>query len=132
LNPEPDDPLVKSQPGQLHAELHDRLAGPLYPIAFVTIAFAILGAPRTSRQSRAFSLGLTIIGITALRFVGFASVVFAVHSPRAVVIMYASLIIATGWAMLAISRGSVVEPPAVLTLAVNALTERFVRRLAPT
>jgi lipopolysaccharide export system permease protein len=132
LNPEPDDSLVKSQPGQLHAELHDRLTAPLYPIAFVAIAFAILGAPRTSRQSRAFSLGLTIVGITALRFVGFASVVFAVHSPGAVVIMYASLIIATGWAMLAISRGSVVEPPAVLTIAVNALTERLVRRLAPT
>jgi lipopolysaccharide export system permease protein len=132
LNPEPDDPLVKSQPGQLHAELHDRLAAPFYPIAFVTMAFAILGAPRTSRQSRAFSLGLTIVGITTLRFVGFACVVFAVHSPGTVVIMYASLVIATGWAVLAISRGSVLEPPAILTMAVNALTERLVRRLAPT
>jgi lipopolysaccharide export system permease protein len=132
LNPEPDDPLVKTQPGQLHAELHDRLAAPLYPLAFVTIAFAILGAPRTSRQSRAFSLGLTIVGITALRFVGFAAVVFAVHNPDTILIMYASLALAVGWAVVAISRGAVVEPPAFVSAAVNALTERLVRRLAPT
>jgi lipopolysaccharide export system permease protein len=132
LNPEPDDPLVKTQPGQLHAELHDRLAAPLYPLAFVTIAFAILGAPRTSRQSRAFSLGMTIVGITVLRFVGFAGVVFAVHNPDAVLIMYGSLALAVGWAVLAVSRGAAVEPPAFVSAAVNALTERLVRRLAPT
>ena len=132
LNPEPDDPLVKTQAGQLYAELHDRLAAPLYPLAFVTIAFAILGAPRTSRQSRAFSLGLTIVGITVLRFVGFAGVVFAVHNPGAVAIMYASLVIATGLAVLAVSRAATIEPPALLSAAMNALSERIFRRLAPT
>jgi lipopolysaccharide export system permease protein len=132
LNPEPDDPLVRTQPGQLHAELHDRLAAPLYPLAFVTIAFAILGAPRTSRQSRAFSLGLTIVGITVLRFVGFAGVVFAVHNPDAIFVMYASLALAVAWAAVAISRGATVEPPAAVSAVVNGLTERLVRRLAPT
>jgi lipopolysaccharide export system permease protein len=132
LNPEPDDPLVKTQPGQLYAELHDRLAAPLYPLAFVTIAFAILGAPRTSRQSRAFSLGLTIIGITVLRFIGFAGVVFAVHNPGAILIMYASLAITAGLGVFAVSRGATIEPPALLSAAMNALSERIVRRLAPT
>jgi lipopolysaccharide export system permease protein len=132
LHPEPDDPLVKTQAGQLHAELHDRLAAPLYPLAFVTIAFAILGAPRTSRQSRAFSLGMTIVGITVLRFIGFAAVVFAVHNPEAVLAMYASLALAVAWAVVAIFRGATIEPPAFLSAAVNALNERLVRRLAPT
>jgi lipopolysaccharide export system permease protein len=132
LNPEPEDRLVKTQPGQLHAELHDRLAAPLYPFAFVTIAFAILGAPRTSRQSRAFSLALTIVGITVLRFIGFAGVVFAVHTPSAVLIMYGSLVAATVWAVLAVSRGAAIEPPALVSAAVNAVTERLVRRLVPT
>jgi lipopolysaccharide export system permease protein len=131
LNPDPDDRLVKTQPGQLHAELHDRLTAPLYPLVFVTIAFAILGAPRTSRQSRAFSLALTIIGITVLRFVGFAGVVFAVHTPSAVVLIYASLFAAVTWAVIAISRGAAIEPPALVSAVVNAVTERLVRRLAP-
>jgi lipopolysaccharide export system permease protein len=131
LNPDPDDRLVKTQPGQLHAELHDRLTAPLYPLVFVTIAFAILGAPRTSRQSRAFSLALTIIGITVLRFVGFAGVVFAVHTPSAVVLIYGSLFAAVTWAVIAISRGAAIEPPALVSAVVNAVTERLVRLLAP-
>jgi lipopolysaccharide export system permease protein len=132
LNPDPDDPLVKSQPGQLRAEMHDRLTAPLYPLAFVMIAFAILAAPRTSRQSRAFSLGLTIAFVTALRFAGFAGVVFASHNAAAILIVYVSLAIALGFGVVAISRGATIEPPAVLTAAVNALSERISRRLAPT
>ena len=56
LFPDPKDPIYIEQPGQFRAELHDRLMAPLYPIAFVVIAFAYLGAPRTNRQSRAMSL----------------------------------------------------------------------------
>ena len=52
LLPDPNDPFFIEQPGQFRAELHDRLMAPLYPIAFVVIAFAYLGAPRTTRQSR--------------------------------------------------------------------------------
>lgn len=132
LNPRPEDRLVKTQPGQLNAELHDRLTAPLYPLAFVTIAFAILGAPRTSRQSRAFSMAVAIVGIAALRFVGFAGVVFAVHTPSAVLLIYGSLAVAVGWAIVSISRNAAVEPPAILSAAVNAVTERLIRRLAPT
>ncbi len=132
LQPDADDRLLKMQPGQLQAELHDRITAPLYPIVFVIIAFAILGAPRTSRQSRAFSLALTVAGITGLRFIGFASVVFAVHTPSAVLLLYASLIGASAWAVIAISRGAVIEPPALINAAVTAFTERLVRRLAPT
>jgi lipopolysaccharide export system permease protein len=131
LNPDPDDRLLKTQPAQLLAELHDRIAAPLYPFVFVTIAFAILGAPRTSRQSRAFSLALTVVGITALRLIGFAAIVFAVQSPIALVIMYASLIGATAWAIFAIARGAVIEPPAFVTATVNTVTEHVMRRLAP-
>ena len=132
LHPDPDDRLLKSQPGQLNAELHDRLTAPFYPLVFVIIAFAILGAPRTSRQSRAFSLALTVVGITTLRFAGFATVVFAVHTPSAVLLLYVSLVAAAAWAVFAISRGAVIEPPALLTTAVSAVTERLVRRLVPT
>jgi len=132
LNPDPQDRLVKSQPNQLHAELHDRITAPLYPLAFVTVAFAILGSPRTSRQSRAFSLGLAVAGIGALRFIGFAGVVFAVQRPAAVALIYASLAVAVGWAIFAISRSAAFEPPAVFSAVVNAISERLTRRLAPT
>jgi lipopolysaccharide export system permease protein len=131
LDPDPDDRLLKTQPGQLFAELHDRIAAMLYPFVFVTMAFAILGAPRTSRQSRALSLALTVLGITGLRLIGFAAVVFAVHRPVTILLMYGTLFGALGWAIFAISRGAVIEPPAFISMAVTALTERLGRRLAP-
>jgi lipopolysaccharide export system permease protein len=131
LNPDPDDRLLKSQPGQLLAELHDRIAAPLYPFVFVTVAFAILGAPRTSRQSRALSLALTVVGITSLRLIGFAAIVFAVNRPAAILIMYGSLITAMGWAVFAISRGAIIEPPAFITTGITAVTEHLGRRFAP-
>ena len=65
LFPDPKDPLYVEQPGQFRAELHDRLIAPLYPIAFVMIAFAYLGAPRTTRQSRTLSM-LGAVGGVAL------------------------------------------------------------------
>jgi lipopolysaccharide export system permease protein len=131
LNPDPDDRLLKTQPGQLFAELHDRIAAALYPFVFVVMAFAILGAPRTSRQSRALSLALTVVGITGLRLIGFAAVVFAVQSPVAILIMYGALIGTVGWAVFTISRGAVIEPPAFVSAAITAITERLGRRLAP-
>src|SRR5262249_8974358 len=132
LNPDPQDRLVKSQPNQLHADLHDRITAPLSPLAFVTVAFPILGSPRTSRQSRAFSLGLAVAGIAALRFVGFAGVVFAAQRPAAVGLIYASLAAAVGWAIFAISRSAAFEPPAVFSAVMNAISDRLMRRLAPT
>ena len=48
--------FTREQPGQFRAELFDRLMAPFYPLAFLVIAFAYLGAPRTTRQSRTLSL----------------------------------------------------------------------------
>ena len=60
-SPMPDDPTYKQIPTHFRAELHDRLAAPIYPIAFTVLCFAILGAPRTSRQSREMSIIMTIV-----------------------------------------------------------------------
>ncbi len=38
---------------------------PFYPIAFTVIAFAYLGAPRTTRQSRTISMIGAIGGVAA-------------------------------------------------------------------
>ena len=52
---DPNDPYVKTQLGRFRAELHDRITAPLYAFAFVAIAFAALGSPRTTRQGRGFA-----------------------------------------------------------------------------
>jgi lipopolysaccharide export system permease protein len=70
--PDPKDKFFIEQPGQFRAELHDRLMAPFYPLAFTVIAFAYLGAPRTSRQSRTLSMVGAIGGVATLRLLGFA------------------------------------------------------------
>ena len=130
-SPDPADSVYVAAPGQFRAEFHDRLVAPIYPIAFVAIAFAILGAPRTTRQSRGFSLGLAIVCVMLLRMIGFACAAFAVHMPAAIVVMYAALAAAFVLSYIAISRGALLEPPAALTRAMDAFAEHFARRAGP-
>ena len=81
LWPRADDALYASQPDQYRSELYDRLATPLYPIAFVILAFAFLGPPQTTRQSRTLAL-LGMVGtVSLLRLVGFVSVIVGVNVP---------------------------------------------------
>ncbi len=42
----------KRNPGQFRAEFHERLANPLYPLAFVFIALAAAGNAQSTRQNR--------------------------------------------------------------------------------
>ncbi len=57
LNPEATSVGFRRNPGQFGAELHERFANPLYPIAFVLIALAAAGQARSTRQGRTQSSG---------------------------------------------------------------------------
>ena len=81
LWPRPDDALYKAQPDQYRSELHDRLATPIYPFAFVILAFAFLGPPQTTRQSRTLALLGMIGSVALLRLCGFVSVIVGVRVP---------------------------------------------------
>jgi lipopolysaccharide export system permease protein len=117
--PDPADPQYKEQPGQFRAELHDRLLAPAYPLAFVLIAFAFLGAPRTTRQSAAWSMTAVILAVAGLRLIGFASTVFTIKYPAAVAVQYFAVAGTIVASLYAISRGLIIEPPAFLTNAVT-------------
>lgn len=59
---------------RLRAELHERLVNPLYPLAFMFIAFAALARPHSTRQSRFMSIVAAIVAIFALQVSGLAMV----------------------------------------------------------
>jgi lipopolysaccharide export system permease protein len=129
-SPDPADPVYKQFAPQFRIEFHDRLVAPIYPIAFTVICFAILGAPRTSRQSRETSMIVAIVAAGSLRMIGFACNVFASQSIVAIYVLYASIAIALGAGILVIARGAVIEPPAFLTQPLTKLFERVSTRLA--
>lgn len=132
IAPDKTDPLYIEQPGQFRAELHDRLLAPLYPLAFVVIAYAYLGAPRTTRQSRSMSLLGAIGGVALLRLIGFAATVFGVNFPAALIVPYVAMAVVFVVGLILIAKGVIIEPPAFLTNAVTALSERIVRRVSAT
>jgi lipopolysaccharide export system permease protein len=130
LLPDPKDQLYVEQPGQFRAELHDRLMAPLYPIAFVVIAFAYLGTPRTTRQSRTMSILGAIGAVGLLRLIGFASTVFGATQPWMLALQYVALAFALAGGVWVIRRGLVLEPPAFMTDWFTALTARITQRFA--
>jgi lipopolysaccharide export system permease protein len=127
LYPDPDDPIYKQLPGQFRAELHDRFMSPIYPFAFAALTFAFLGTPRTTRQSRNFSIGGSILAVFGLRMIGFACSVMAVKSEFAAPVQYLMLFAAIGAGIWIILAGIVIEPPAGLIEAINRSNARLLR-----
>jgi lipopolysaccharide export system permease protein len=127
LSPDENDPIYKQVPGQFRQELHDRFLAPIYPFAFAALTFAFLGAPRTTRQSRNFSMGSAILAVFGVRMAGFACSVMAVKSPLAPLVQYLMLFGVIGISVWIILGGVVVEPPARLMEAINRSNARLAR-----
>jgi lipopolysaccharide export system permease protein len=129
VSPDEDDPIFKQMGGQFRAELHDRFMAPVYPFAFAVLTFAFLGTPRTTRQSRNFSIGGSILAVFGLRMAGFACSVVTVKTPAAALIQYSMLFASIAIGLWMIVGGVVVEPPAALIEAINKSNARIARLL---
>jgi len=127
LSPDQNDPIYKMLSGQFRSELHDRFMAPIYPFAFAALTFAFLGAPRTTRQSRNFSIGASILAVFGLRMAGFACSVMTVKTPVAALVQYLLLAAGVGIGLWIIISGAVVEPSASLIEAINKSNARIAR-----
>jgi len=127
LAPEESDQTYQQLQGQFRAELHDRFISPIYPFAFAALTFAFLGAPRTTRQSRNFSIGGAALAALGVRIAGFAFSVLTVKSPAAAAAQYLMLFAAISISLWIIVAGVVIEPPAGLIEAINRSNERILR-----
>jgi lipopolysaccharide export system permease protein len=127
LSPAPNDPVYVQLPGQFRAEVHDRFMAPIYPFVFAALTFAFLGTPRTTRQSRNFSITCSIVAVFGLRIAGFACSVITVKSPMAPLVQYFMLAAGIGVSLWIILSGTVVEPPAALIEAISKSNARLLR-----
>jgi lipopolysaccharide export system permease protein len=106
LRQDPDELYYKLQEGRFRAELHNRLSAPLYPIAFMLVAFAILGEARTTRQGRAAAIQLAILLVGAIRIGAYAAWTASVRSSLAVALLYILPIVTIIVSALAIAYGA--------------------------
>ena len=120
--------MFKLVPGQFRTELHDRILGPIYPFAFLVLAYTFLGAPSTTRQSRIWSIVTLTAGVVSLRLMGFVSSIVGQSTPALIAFQYLLLAATIGLCLFAISRGMIIEPPAGLANRVNAMIEYIKRR----
>jgi lipopolysaccharide export system permease protein len=128
--PRADDALYVAQPEQYRSELSDRLAAPLYPVAFVILAYAFLGPPQTNRQGRTLAL-LGMTGAIALvRLTGFVSVIVGVRVPAILGVQFVVLFGAIIIGLWLISRGQALEPAAVVSRIATAIDQRIARATA--
>ncbi|MBK5959866.1 LPS export ABC transporter permease LptF [Rhodoplanes elegans] len=127
LFPDPDDKLLKTSPNQFRVELNDRLVAPLYPIAFVVLAYMLMCTPRSTRQGRVGSTAVVIVGVFALRILGFACMAIGQSSPIALYLLYPVLLGAIGLGLFAIYTGRGLERDLTLDLAM--LRSRLLARL---
>ena len=88
-SPNPADPVVNAIPGRFRAELHERLVNPLYPVAFMIIAFALLGRPRTTRQNRYGAVAGAVALVFAVRLAGLGAVNLVARTELALPLLYA-------------------------------------------
>jgi lipopolysaccharide export system permease protein len=88
LRQDPNEAYYKLQAGRFRAELHNRLSAPLYPIAFMLVAFAALGEARTTRQGRNVAIQAAILIVGAVRIGAYAAWTASVRSGFAVVLLY--------------------------------------------
>jgi lipopolysaccharide export system permease protein len=129
MNPDPADPMLERWRGRFRQELHDRFAAPLYPLAMMCIAFAMLGQARTTRQSRGAAVAGAIGLMAAVRGGGFAVSGLVAARPAAVPLVYL-LPLATIAVFGAISLGLLKPRAPALTRLSSDLTERLTRLIA--
>jgi lipopolysaccharide export system permease protein len=130
LWPRANDRQYKEHPNEFRSELHDRYASPLYPFVFVILAYAFLGPPQTTRQSRAMALvGLTG-AVSLLRLLGFLSVIVGQRVPAVLAVQYVALGGAAAAGLWHISHGRAIEPTEAMTKFVTMIGDRFARATA--
>ena len=107
INPPPEDEVTDKEYGLLRYELHERIATPLYPLAFIFIAIALMGQARTTRESRWGQI-LTVFGLAvAIRVAGITAGNLVTLNAWAVILVYA---IPIGAILIAVARQRVDLP----------------------
>lgn len=116
-----EDTSAKSNRGRARAELHERFSSPLYPLAFVMIVLAYMGAPQTTRQSRLTSAVGAFSAAVLARILGIAVNNAVAVRPAAAPLLYAIPLGAAFLAALSVHRQIVPRAPPRWLEAIRAI-----------
>jgi lipopolysaccharide export system permease protein len=127
LWPAPDDKAYLADTPRYRVELHKRLSTPLYPIAAFVIAFAFLGSPRTTRQSRGLSIVGAATAFMAVEIVGLGSGGLVERTALAAPLPYIFPLAAIGGGLFVILNNIETRVPLPLQRLADAISARVER-----
>jgi lipopolysaccharide export system permease protein len=139
FSPDPTEPNFEKEAGRYRSELHERISGAIYPLAFVLMAIAVVGQAQSTRQNRNMRMGLCFLAGVGIRLAGLGINNVVTLNASAVPLLYALPLAAIGISLHLIVRGA--RPrrpnPTVEKLAdalggfADRTKERFRRSRAP-
>jgi lipopolysaccharide export system permease protein len=88
ISPDPKDDWAARNKGALRAELHDRIAAPLWALVLGFIGFASMAHPRTTRQGRGTAISGAVLAVLLLRAAGFWATALATRHTWGVWLVY--------------------------------------------
>jgi lipopolysaccharide export system permease protein len=88
LKPENTSKSYRAQPSRFTAEIHERFASPLYPIAFALMALAVVGQAKSTRQGHGERMAVGFAAAVGTRLAGLAANNLVVINPAAVPLLY--------------------------------------------
>ena len=115
LSPSPSDPIFQANPHRYTAELHNRVAKPLYVLALSLVPLALMGGARTTRQGGGKRMALTALLGVGLLVAGMSLESAATGNPAFVPLTYGiplGGILLSLAAILRRGHGSFRRPPA--------------------
>lgn len=104
VNPDRTSRLYKRNPGQFAAELHERFASPLYPLAFVMVALAAVGQAQSTRQNRTRALVAGFLVGAGVRLAGLGLNNVVVVNPNLIPLLYVLPLAAIAGSLLVMAR----------------------------
>jgi len=133
--PAPESRLFKSSPGQFRAEIHERLVGPLYPIAFAFLIVAFVGQAKSTRSSRMQTLVVTFLVAAGCRMAGLALNNMVARDPSMLIALYGVPIGAIVFSLIMIKRADrqrrASKIPGLITDAISTTANLAVRLVMP-
>jgi lipopolysaccharide export system permease protein len=125
--PAPDDPGLKNEPERYRVERHQRASAPLYPLACFAIAYAFLGAPRTTRQSRWLAIAGANTAVSVLQIAMFGLLGLLARSDLGVPLIYLLPIAFIAMSVAVVSGRFEARVPRFLQRFADALVKRVER-----
>ena len=116
--------------GKMRAELHERLANPLYPIIFVLVAIASLGQAQTTRQNRVRNV-VSAFGLAAgARLVGLAGTNLASAQAWAIILIYAVPILVGSSALFVAYYKLSPRPRSAISRKIDQMFDTMIARMS--